>query len=227
MAEQFVEVTTLQKQHRLVNLPDGSVIQLNSNTKLSYPADFNLSNRKVIIYGEAFFAIHHDSESPFLVNLNDSMSITVTGTSFNVINYHENAEIEVVLVEGALQLSIKSEKSDWVQKLNPSEKGVFNRLSPGENFRITKIDESGVSEVTAWLTNELFFNNTTFEKIAHELENEYGIQIVIDDDGLKGVTFTGKFSTEESVYKVLETISHTEPFVYEMENGKIHISRKN
>ena len=227
IAEQFVEVTTTQNQHRQVNLPDGSVIQLNSNTKLSYPEKFNSSNRKVTLYGEAFFTIQPNSKSPFLVNLTDSICVTVTGTSFNVINYHENAEIEVVLLEGTLQLSIKSKKSDYEQKLKPSEKGVYNKLHPHKNFRIAKIDQNGISEVTAWLRNELFFNNATFEKIANELENEYDIPIFIDDDGLKGVTFTGKFSTEESVFKVLETITHTEPFVYEMKNGEIHISRKN
>jgi transmembrane sensor len=65
----YSEVISAEKQ--VVNeyiLPDGSVVALNSNSKLQFPKKFKSNVREVTITGEAFFDVVPDAEKPFIIN---------------------------------------------------------------------------------------------------------------------------------------------------------------
>src|SRR5689334_7922593 len=54
--------------HQLINLPDGSIVLLNANSKLDYPASFKGKSREVFLTGEAWFDIKPNPQKPFLVH---------------------------------------------------------------------------------------------------------------------------------------------------------------
>jgi ferric-dicitrate binding protein FerR (iron transport regulator) len=83
--------------HRqLINLPDGSKVVLNANSKLEYPPGFSNNTREVYLDGEAYFDIAHDPGKPFIVHTG-SISTRVLGTAFNINAYRSQQFVEVTV----------------------------------------------------------------------------------------------------------------------------------
>lgn len=83
---------------RLVTLPDGSRVELNTRTQISY---LRYKDRRIVNFGkgEAFFEVAHDALKPFVVQAGKG-SIQATGTRFNVWMYED--QVNVILVEGSV-----------------------------------------------------------------------------------------------------------------------------
>ncbi|MEO1013158.1 MAG: FecR domain-containing protein, partial [Bacteroidota bacterium] len=87
-----------------VVLSDGTLVHLNSGTKMRYPVKFlEGQKREVFIHGEAYFDVAKDKNRPFIVNADD-LAVEVLGTEFNITSYQEDREIRTVLVEGSVSL---------------------------------------------------------------------------------------------------------------------------
>ncbi len=76
-------VTVNKGQKTNVTLPDGSLVWINSDSKLSYGSRFDTKERFVILEGEAYFDVAYDKNRPFIVEAK-GMRIKVHGTEFNV-----------------------------------------------------------------------------------------------------------------------------------------------
>ena len=92
------EVYAPRKSKLKMKLPDGSIVWLNADSKLSYSESFSRKNRNVQLEGEGYFEVAH-GEHPFVVQT-DSAQIKVLGTKFNVKNYAAN--INTVENKGAV-----------------------------------------------------------------------------------------------------------------------------
>ncbi|RZM30542.1 MAG: hypothetical protein EOO88_00140, partial [Pedobacter sp.] len=79
-------------------LPDGSTINLNKHSSLSYVGGFFNNTREVRLIGEAFFEVSADKSRPFIIHVND-VEVTVVGTAFNVKG---NNDATVVVVESGI-----------------------------------------------------------------------------------------------------------------------------
>ena len=65
-------------------------MNLNTNSKLEYPENFDADTREVTLSGEAFFDIERDKTKPFIIHT-DLANIEVLGTSFYVnVNQDNN-----------------------------------------------------------------------------------------------------------------------------------------
>ena len=70
-------------QRAQMDLPDGSIVWLNSQTTLTYDENFGKKDRKVTLDGEAYFEVAHNKEIPFYVQT-ENIKVQVTGTKFDV-----------------------------------------------------------------------------------------------------------------------------------------------
>src|SRR5690606_5892564 len=76
--------TTGYGERLTIQLPDESVIQLNSNSRLTWNRAWEKGGERVIdLAGEAFFDVKHLNGLPFLVQTDD-IFVNVTGIQFNV-----------------------------------------------------------------------------------------------------------------------------------------------
>ena len=71
-----------------VTLADGTIVWLNSCTRLRYPLDFKGDVREVFLEGEAYFEVAKDAKHPFVVRTAD-VDVRVLGTRFNLSAYEE------------------------------------------------------------------------------------------------------------------------------------------
>jgi len=181
-----------------VNLPDGSRVELNRNSELSYAPSFDDQRREVILKGEAFFDVSHNPQKPFIIQV-DEARVEVLGTSFNIRGANENNNVEVTVQTGTVKLS-GPDKTGTV-KLKAGEKGIYSRES-GSTVQQTNDDVNFL----AWKTQKIIFNNASLQTVAATLSHVYGKAIVITTSvpASCSVTVTFDHQTLEAVLNVLK-----------------------
>ena len=214
LAETTVFVEKGQKAK--IQLPDGTNVWMNSDSKLSYNIAFNSKDRLVELEGEAYFEVSKNPEKPFIVHIPD-MFIKVLGTSFNIKSYATDDEFITTLVTGKVEIEANQKKTI----LYPNQKAVYNR----NNQEITVSDEMDAVECSCWRDNILRFNSETFENVAETLERYYNVTIVLESEKVKRFRMTGPL-VNSSLESTLEVLSLTFPITYTIDNNIITIKEK-
>lgn len=194
------------------DLPDGTVVYLNSGSSLSYLQPLDRAERKVKLSGEAYFKVVRDTEHPFIVSTaGDRYQVRVVGTEFNVQAYQGEDRIETTLVKGAVNLSIRLESGkSYEQKLHPSEKAVYDRESG--RLAIEKVDPA---YETAWIDGKLLFKNTPLPEVLRELANYYNVEFEVRLPDTAGYRFTGVFRNRQ-LSQILDYLKITSRIDYEI-----------
>ncbi len=129
----FYKVKVAYGSKSTIELPDSSIVVLNSGSTLSYPDRFETGNRTVILNGEAFFEVKKNKHCPFYVKTKD-ITIRVLGTRFNVKSYPDEITTETTLVSGKVEILRNSEldqkgniKAIVPIVLKPNQKAIFTR----------------------------------------------------------------------------------------------------
>ena len=220
-----------------IYLSDGSVVTLNSETILRYPASFSGPTREVYLNGEAFFNVTKDHTHPFIVHAG-KMNIKVLGTSFNVKSYANDKNMETTLIRGAIEVTLSDRPSDRII-LKPNEKLVlnnktFNRPQPNlttaeentTNYALTNLTHLRSNDTTivetSWVNNELVFKDEAFSDLANQMERWYGIKIKFKNSDTKAYHFTGVF-VKENIVEALNALKMIEPFNYKYNNETVSI----
>ncbi|MBS0032345.1 FecR family protein [Chitinophaga sp. 22321] len=219
-------------------LPDGSVVWLNSGSRISYAVNFMDSLREVELEGEAYFDVAKNSQRPFIVRTRD-ITIKVLGTVFNVKCYPDDNKTEATLIRGSVQVSKTGDNSRQGLLLHPHEKLVANRttesvsantdhpaLSIAENDMVVKRLKETAADTsmteTAWVYNKLVFDGEDFLEIAAEMERWYNVKIAINDPAVARYRFHAKFENE-TITKVLSVLQLSLPFTFKIDNNEVNI----
>jgi hypothetical protein len=83
-----------------LELPDGSLVWLNSTSSIHFPTAFIGKERRVEIAGEAYFEIAKNRDMPFIVSVNGA-EVQVLGTHFNVNAYGDEENYRRAMLLGA------------------------------------------------------------------------------------------------------------------------------
>lgn len=199
-----------------LELSDGTVVYINSGTKIKYPIKFlNGHNREVFISGEAYFKVAPDKAHPFIVHAN-AVALEVLGTEFNVSSYREDIEIKSVLVEGSVKMTNIFEPQDSLV-LMPGNKGSWNKAFHGTTMEVVETEV-----YTGWMKGELIFRSTTFENMIKKLERKYNVEIQNNNAALNDKILTATFNSEiESIEDILKSIGEIFPLRYEVTDKRI------
>jgi transmembrane sensor len=190
-----------------VNLPDGTVVFLNSGSSLKFPNSFDgQKTRNVELIGEGNFKVARNSQQPFIVDIR-KLQIRVLGTTFNVNAYPDNSEFTIALVEGSIniQQELGKETKDLI-KMKPNQVVAFNQSDNNLSWKT----ESELSKYTAWIEGKIVFANDPVHTVMQKLENWYNVDIELADKRLEKYRFTGTFIDEplEQVLNILNLTSH-------------------
>lgn len=196
---QKVSTKTMLAQVDTINLPDGSVVTLNSNSKLTYLKTFGEKERRVKLKGEAFFNVASNKELPFVIEAQGA-SIKVIGTQFNVKAYKIQEEVKVTVVEGTVEL-YESAAPKKQTILNAGETGVYHKKKKAIE-KHPKVNKNDIS----WKTFEMTFENATLIEVAQVIEEVYHVQIEVTPK-VAGCTVSVDFNQKNlaGVLKVLKS----------------------
>jgi ferric-dicitrate binding protein FerR (iron transport regulator) len=180
-------------------LPDSSHVWLNSNSKLELTRTFNESQRKVFLYGEAYFEVRKDELKEFKV-VTGKTTTKVLGTSFNL----KQGE------EGNIKLIVRSGKVKFYNRYGLNRNTIYTAGNKGEftakNKRISKTENDNINYIS-WKTGVISFSNTPISEVCKTLTEHYGISVNTSID-VKELSLTGTFNNEK-LEDVLSTISIT------------------
>ena len=195
-------------EYQLV-LSDGTLVYLNSMTKIRFPERFSEKCREVEVCGEAFFEVAENKRVPFVVKT-DAYEITVLGTKFNVTAYADEQVATTTLVEGAVSISGKC--IGEAKALRPNEQFVLDRVSG--SVEIKNVD---VNYYTAWKDGMFRFRDVRLEEIMRVVERWYDMTVVYEDESVKDLHFGFNMSRLETIEPLLN--------IFEL-NGKIKITKE-
>ncbi|MBS1567244.1 MAG: FecR family protein [Bacteroidetes bacterium] len=230
-------VSTKAGSKSRVQLPDGTQVWLNADSRLRYNQDFMGTTREVHLTGEAYFDVVKDKSRPFIIHTG-AIDVRVLGTSFNIRAYPNEKTTETALIQGAVEITLH-DSPDKNVVLKPSEKLIVQNPTPADvaepkaetdsgdgmltlaRIRYGKTDSTGSIE-TMWVRNKLAFENETFERITAEMERWYNVKFDIRKESLKQVRLTGIFENK-SLAEVMEALRLSASFQYQLREGVVTV----
>jgi len=178
--------TTATGGHDILALPDGSKIELNTNSTIRVSQI--KGERKVWLdKGEAYFKIKHDSARPFIVLVGDHR-ITDLGTTFLI--RRESQSVKVALIEGLAQYESLG-KSKQSTRLTPGDVLVAS----AEKFQVSKENAGQLTTGLSWRHGLLIFRYTTLADAAAEFNRYNDRKLVIADPAVGKLKIVGTFAT--------------------------------
>lgn len=201
---EYAELVVSPGEQMRVVLQDGTIVHLNSATRLRYPKRFGMFSREVELWGEGYFEVAKEKDRPFQIEL-QGFKIRVTGTKFNVKSYEADSYVRVSLDEGGVVLK-GQDKREYV--LKAGECAEYDRRS-GE----CRIDApEALDEYSSWRSNSLNFYMTPLKEVIKVLERQYDIRFTVVDSTLLDCRFT--FSTAKvdirDILNDLQTVSYVD-----------------
>lgn len=196
-----------------IQLPDGSVVFLNSGSTLRFPNSFiGKTSRDVELIGEGYFNVKKDNTLPFIVTAK-KIQIEVLGTSFNVTAYQNEPSATIALVEGSIRVG-KTNKNHTIETFQMRKNQVCIFDSSKSSFKIK--NEANLNRYIAWTEGKIVFFNDYVNTVVSKLENWYNVDIEINDKEIEKYRFTGTFINEpiEQVLNILSLTSNMQYKIY-------------
>lgn len=212
-----ITVSTAQGEKANVTLPDGTVVSLNSESKLTYAAKmYNKESRQLHFSGEGYFVVAKDENRPFLIDAK-GLRVKVLGTKFNLSVRDSKPNAELFLESGSVQFTSLLKKEAVIIK--PNQKVIMNQLTG----KMTVKDET-LNDAPTWRKNEIIFRNVPLNEVIKGIENIYNVRIKINKTGDALDVFTGTLVTDD-LNGVLEVLERTYNLKAIMINGEISMVR--
>ena len=176
-----------------VELPDGSLITLNSDSQVQFNKKFNISNRTIDLEGEAYFDIKK-GDSPFIINT-DYATVTVLGTSFNLKSREDGFELGVNSGLVSVSNGIKNITLLKGQLIN-LKSDLDDDLTPQKSY----------SNYPDWINNKFYCEKTPLIELYSEIELRFDIEVKFYETEIKKIAVTGIIDAP-NLNTVLRTIS--------------------
>lgn len=216
----YIEKRTSEGQKYTIRLMDGTLVKLNSGSKIRFPEKFESDSREVYLEGEAFFEVTKDTSRPFTV-ISGGIETKVLGTSFNISAYPERENIDVAVVTGKVTVRNTSFQAVGAAKeimhLTPNKMASFSRTR-GDLKKSTFVNE----EVLSWKDNIIYFKDADFSDIQLTLEKWYGVRFILEKKIIMKKDFSGRFDNKP-LSVVLDGLSYVMNFDYSIDKSTVTI----
>jgi len=197
-----------------IELPDGTKVWLNADTKLRYPTHFSGNERKVELTGEAYFEVAHNKAMPFKV-VTTNQEVTVLGTHFNVKGYADDDRIATTLLEGSVNVLNKA--SGLSRKLIPGKQSTVAQHSGTIDVQSVRLEQ-----VMAWKNGYFIFENEDIGSIMKLIGRWYDVDI----DFKQGQTtsFGGTFSKSTDLNDLLKSFEAISNLRFKVQGRRVTVS---
>ena len=220
-----------------IELPDGTQVWLNADSKLEYKGDFSGKYREVSLSGEAYFDVVKDTSRPFIIHTS-TIQVKVLGTAFNIRSYPTDKTTEASLIRGSVEVTLNGQPDKKVilkpnEKVvidnigsvintadNPLKKDTAEKLMEVRNVHLDKKDKD-VYE-TMWVKNKLAFDETPFDNMIAEIERWYNVEIIVKNKRLSANTYTVIFENK-TLDEVMEGLQFSAHFQYQLKDAVVTI----
>ncbi len=214
---EMAEISVPLKENGTFQLPDGSKVTLNADSRLRLADNFNDSERRVVLEGEAFFDVARDEDRPFIIE-SGKAETRVLGTSFNICAYPGQENVRIDVTSGRVEF--KSTQTASQQVLVAHEAAVCMR-----NGEVQMLKANEVSEAE-WMQGKLVFRKTPLKDAVVRIEKHYDLDFSLDkevEDMLLNTTYPVADFSEEMVLNNIRTTLEVKLDI--KDGGQVHITK--
>jgi transmembrane sensor len=174
---------------RQVTLKDGSRVELNLGTELTY-SNYKDHRQVTLKKGEAFFSVAHDTRHPFVVKAAEG-KIRVTGTQFNVWMYED--QVKVNLIEGSVLVSSNDDLPGDGLRLGPSMQASY-----GHGDFMPRISQTYDNDNSlAWRSGKLVLDNLALNDALPLINRYLDTPLVVADSSTGAIRIGGIYNIKE------------------------------
>ena len=208
-------------ERKVILLPDGSEVVMNTNSKISL--DYSSSARLLrLAQGEIYVRVAKENR-PLSVIAIDRI-VQAKGTEF-VVEITNDQKVDVMVTEGRVVVGVQPLKNQSTKKRsmqnNLTSPPILvqladnsNSLSAGEQLTLgesdakkTIIESDDIEVRLSWKKGGLIFRSVPLEKALRQVERYTPVEFEVLDDTLKSKVLTGRFRTGDvtALLDMLET----------------------
>ena len=196
-------ISTEIGEQRTVSLDDGSILQLNTNSRVLVRYDRE-ARRVILKSGEAYFDVVKQGPKerrPFIVIAGDRKVIAM-GTSF-LVRRDESVDIPltVTLIDGRVAVS----SAGSANMLPPKSTANVTLVAGGQRARFHRagppaFDAPTADSVKGWTSGHLIFKRTPLREAVAEVNryNQTRITVAVPDEAAKNIRVSGAFLVGDS-----------------------------
>lgn len=211
---------------RQIFLRDGSVVQLQQHSGISYYEPFAGNRRDISLKGIALFMVAKDKTRPFTVYAG-GMATTALGTKFWV-DAADTKKVAVRLLEGKVVIAATPGSGIAMER-------VF--LIPGEEFSISKTNGqmtvksltgniAAINKAATGINNiGLVFNKEPLNRVFEKIGLAYKVYLSFEPKELEGLYFTGTFLQTDDLQVIVSTICSVNELTFKREQDTILITK--
>lgn len=202
-------------------LSDGTLVRLNSNSKIRLSEDFNAKNRDVFLEGEAYFEVAKNPSKPFRVHAGKSVT-TAIGTAFTIRAVKNETSVKVVLVEGKVR----------VENIEATKKQI-KELIAGQQIEIQKDTILNIEYVKnmpltlRWKEGLVMtFRDAPLSEVFKTLNENYHTKIIYTADSQwKDAKITAEFDKSMPLNSIMEALKFANDFDFSIKNDSIFLRK--
>ena len=206
--------TTEVGETRTVNLEDGSVVHLNTRSKLAWSGNEENIRKAVLLQGEALFDIEPDPAHPFLVEAGSGV-IRVLGTRFNVY-LKSNADVVVTVLEGSVKVEDATKnvsQKAWERNLLANQEILYRDTGVK-----VEVKEAPAFKKVSWRDGIIILEDLPLMDVVDELSRYSDRRIIIGDSRLNELRIGGVVGIKD-IRKALAFLEEVAPIQVSESNG--------
>jgi|694.fasta_scaffold39167_2 transmembrane sensor len=201
-------------ERQTANLPDGSLITLNTRTKI-HAATVGGTRHVDLVEGEATFSVAHDPVRPFIV-VAAGHEIRAVGTKFNVRRHADNS-VSVIVTEGKVAFGSTSEDVTYLVAGERVD-------SVDSDHRVTEVSKSSIDEALAWHHGSIVFQGETLTQALEEISRYSDTHFLIEDPSVRTLRIAGVYRTDD-MDAFLASLRSNLALTIEHDRDSVRISR--
>lgn len=209
-------ISTAANEIKKVDLPDGSYVWMHEYSTLTYTNNLKGSKRELKLDGMAFFDVKRDEARPFVITTARG-SVEVLGTSFEVTAYKNDTFERVTVSTGKVKFANAQNEQSLI--LTANTEGVITTSGNAASAAVNS------SELVAWKTSQLAFNNEQMDEVAKKLERYFHIQVILKNAEITNCRFTASFNNPK-LGEVLDVIEKALQLTYTQRGNRITFDGK-
>ena len=181
-------ITALGEQRSIV-LPDGSIVELNTQSRLDVRFD-DMRRDVDLLAGEALFTVEKDPSRPFRV-FSGAVEVQAVGTQFNV--YRQTEQTVVTVLEG--RVAVRQHEVRSTVPLEAVELSVGEQAVVQAEATLRQVTTSP-SKAVEWRQRRLVFEDEPLANVAAEFNRYNAQRIVVEGDALRARRINGVFNAD-------------------------------
>ena len=172
--------STAKGESRVLQLADGSRVDLNTDSHLSVRLEKDA--RRVTVHdGQALFDVAHDSARPFLITAGDE-TVRVVGTKFDV--RRRDGQLTVTVLRGLVEVS--TDGAETPVRLRPGQ-----MLEHVEGAGSVSVRNVAAEDQVGWRSGRLVYRDAPLERIVGDLNHYFDRPVRVEGERATHLRFSG------------------------------------